>query len=142
MFIFRVKTLATASFYRDLNLIADPIEFDKSSSLWLYRLNPVKAARVGLQKALSILEKANIYIPDEVKNTIESLEKDCIDVYLTLEPPDVVLYTGSTDIVRVLRMKNLVVFDKKTATLRLPPMNLHRVLDLSLIHISEPTRPY
>jgi len=83
--IFRVKALTTSSLYRDINLVADSIGFDKSSSLWLYRLNPVKAAKAGFQKTLSILEKVGVYVSEDIRGLIESLEKDYVDVYLSLE---------------------------------------------------------
>jgi superfamily II DNA or RNA helicase len=128
--IFRVKALTTSSLYRDINLVADSIGFDKSSSLWLYRLNPVKAAKVGFQETLSILEKAGVYVSEDVRSLIESLEKDNVDVYLSLELPDIIIYTSFNDFIERLRKDRLVVFDKKTATFRLKPINLHSVLKL------------
>lgn len=132
VFIFRVKRLATTSNSSvNVDLIADAIASDGDSSLLLYRLNPAKAVKVGLQKTISILDSIGVYLPAEIRSLIESLERECIDVYLTLESPDIIVYTGSSDFVRSLRAERLAVFDRKTATLRLMPKNLHRVLEIA-----------
>uniref|UniRef100_A0A7J3I8N3 DEAD/DEAH box helicase n=1 Tax=Ignisphaera aggregans TaxID=334771 RepID=A0A7J3I8N3_9CREN len=132
VFVFRVKKLATTSDSSvNVDLIADAIVSGGDSSLLLYRLNPVKAAKVGFQRAISILDSIGVYLPAEIKSLIESLEREYIDVYLTLESPDIIMYTGSSKFVRSLRAERLVIFDRKTATLRLMPKNLHRVLEIA-----------
>jgi len=128
VFVFRVKLPLPSSLHRDVNLVADPIGFDKGSSLWLYRLNPVKAAKAGLQKTLSILDSVGAYVPEEVKNAIASLEGSNADAYLVLEAPDIVIYTDSKALVERLRRSSLAVLDRGSGTLRLRPVDLHRVL--------------
>jgi DNA or RNA helicases of superfamily II len=128
VFVFRVKLPLPSSLHRDVNLVADPIGFDKGSSLWLYRLNPVKAAKAGLQKTLSILDSVGAYVPEEVKNAITSLEGSNADAYLVLEAPDIVIYTDSKALVERLRRSSLAVLDRGSGTLRLRPVDLHRVL--------------
>jgi superfamily II DNA or RNA helicase len=128
VFVFRIKSILPSSIHRDVNLVADPIEFDENSSLWLYRLNPVKASKAGLQKTLSILDSVGVYVPEDVKNLIASLEGSGIDVYFVLEVPDIVIYTDSKSLVRELREKKFAQFDKSSGTLRLKPLDLHDVL--------------
>ncbi|MCC6057702.1 MAG: hypothetical protein LM568_02150, partial [Desulfurococcaceae archaeon] len=125
VFVFRIKSILPSSIHRDVNLVADPIEFDESSSLWLYRLNPVKASKVGLQKTLSVLDSVGVYVSEDVKNLIASLEGSGIDVYFVLETPDIVIYTDSKLLVRELREKKLAQFDKGSGTLRVKPVDLH-----------------
>jgi len=128
--VFRVKLPLPSSLYRDVNLVADPIGFDEGSSLWLYRLNPVKAAKAGLQKTLSILDGVGVYVPDDVKNAIALLENSNVDVYFVLETPDIVVYTDSRSLLRGLREGGLAVFDRGSGTLRVRPVDFHKVLEV------------
>lgn len=127
VFTFRVR-LSSPQISSTLNLVADPVAFDEASSLHLYRLNPVKASRAGLEKTLSILSSMGVHLPSDVELLIESLERDYCDAYFVLEPPDIVLYTHSTSLAEKLVLERMVVFDRGSATYRLQPKNLHRVL--------------
>lgn len=130
--IFRVKGSTTQLHCSlNVNLIADLIASDETSSLLLYRLNPIKASRAGLERTISILDSVGVHLSDEMKLLIESLERDACDVYFVLEPPDIVLYTDSNIITKRLSAERMVVFDRRTATYRVLPKNLHRVLEIA-----------
>ncbi len=131
VFVFRVRKQVTQPHRCNIDLIADAIGFDENSSLLLYRLNPVKAARIGFQKTLYILNCVDVYVPDDIKLLIKSLEEERIDLYFMLETPDIIVYTDSSGFIKSLMSRDIVVFDERTATYRLAPKNLHMVLEVA-----------
>jgi len=129
LLIFRVKWLRAID-YKLLKSLADFIGYDSNLNLYVYRLNPVKAARIGLGKVLEIANKLNIYIPLDVRKLIKQLSDKGVDAYFILEKPDIVLYTHSTRLIDRLREENLVKWDGRTGTFRLKPIDLHKVLNI------------
>jgi len=128
--IFRVKWL-TAYEYKMVHTIADPIGFDRESGIQLYRLNPVKAAKIGLDETLTILSRVHTYLPSNIRDLIKRLSEKKADIYLVLERPDIILYTNSLKFTSKLKQLNLVVWDGKSGTYRLKAKNLHKVLELA-----------
>ena len=93
MLVFRVKWLSALD-YKLLSGIADQLGYDHYSGLYLYRLNPIKAARIGLDRTLHILGRVNVYLPSDLREIIRSLSSEGVDVYFTLETPAYSLIHG------------------------------------------------
>jgi len=129
LLVFRVKWVSVLD-YKLLMSIADYVGYDPYSKLYLYRLNPVKAARVGLDETMNILSRVNVYLPSELRDVIKTLSKDCVDAYFTLEPPDIILYMSASSVLEELKRSRLIVWDGRSGTYRLKPKNLHKVVKI------------
>ena len=127
MFKFRVKWLSALD-YKMISLIADYIGFDYDSKLHIYRLNPVKAAHVGLEKVVKILAKLNTYIPTEVINRIKELEKIKPDILIELSSSDLVVFSIDRNFVEYLKRRELIMWDKISKTIRARPKDLHIII--------------
>jgi len=129
LLVFRVKWVSVLD-YKLLMSIADYVGYDPHSKLYLYRLNPVKAARVGLDKTMNILSRVNVYLPSELRDVIKTLNKECVDAYFELEPPDIILYMSASSVLEELKRSRLIVWDGRSGTYRLKPKNLHKVVKM------------
>ena len=129
MLIIRVKWLKAVD-YKLLRLLADFVGYDSELNLYVYRLNPVKAAKMGLDRVLEIANRLNVYIPLEVRKVIKQLSDRDVDAYFVLEKPDIVLYTHSNRLISELRSEGLIKWDSRSGTFRLKPIDLHKVLNV------------
>ncbi|MEM1644315.1 MAG: DEAD/DEAH box helicase [Ignisphaera sp.] len=124
--IFRIKHSPT-SYIHSLENIADKIYHN---SYILYRLNPVKVIKYGVNNAFEILNNIGVYVPEEICKLIENLAQDLIDVYIDYDNISLVLYTHSIHVVNVLSSKKMLFYDKEKGLWRFAPKDLHKVLDI------------
>ncbi len=127
MLTFRVKWLSALD-YKKLGLVADYIGYDKDAGLNVYRLNPAKAASIGLDRTIEILGKLGVYLPENVKEKIGELEGENVDTLLVSEGSDLVVYSANRRLRRVLEERGIAVWDSRSGTLRAKPMMLHEII--------------
>ena len=127
MLLFRVKWVSILD-YKVLAKVADHVRYDREFKLNIYRLNPVKAAKVGLNNTIKILRKQNVYVPENVIEKIRVIEEKDADVYLDFEGDDLAFYSWSRDFIDYLKFKNLIVWDKKLGLWKAKPSNLNTIL--------------
>ncbi len=127
MLLFRVKWLSALD-YKILSRVADYVRYDREFKLSVYRLNPVKAAKVGLEETVKILEKHGVYIPENVVEKIKTIENEGADVYLDFEGDDLALYSWSRNLIDSLRFRKLIVWDKKLGIWKAKPSDLNTIL--------------
>ena len=127
MLLFRVRWVSVLD-YKVLTEVADYVRYDREFKLNVYRLNPVKVAKVGLDKAIKILEKQNIYVPENVIEKIRVIKEKNADVYLDFEGDDLAFYSWSRDFIDYLKSKKLIVWDKRSGLWKAKPSDLNPIL--------------
>lgn len=108
-------------------MVADLMHFDERTNAWVYRLNPVKAAKLGLSKALEILGKLGVNLGGEVLELLKSLETEKPDVYLLLEPPYIKLFATEQAIATLRKIGSIKIMEDQGA-LVVEAKNLHPLL--------------
>lgn len=130
MFTFRLRWINALN-YRRLIQISDYIGYDPSSRLNVYKLNPVKAAKMGLKETEKILTDLNVYVPSKVKELIGELEEGKIDVYVGLENVDLTVYSDNKEFLKEAKAKNIIVWDKRAFSWKAKPSRFHELLKLA-----------
>ncbi|MEM4942663.1 MAG: DEAD/DEAH box helicase [Ignisphaera sp.] len=130
MLVFRIKNSDVLSAFEIdmLNAIADKI---REGVLPLYRLNPVKVAKYGIERTLKLLEDLNVYVPEDVQRVIREIARDSIDVYIDFDELGLILYTHDVNFIDILKAKNLAYYDEEKGLWRSLPKDLNIVLDVA-----------
>lgn len=128
MLLFRVNFKNLKNFdVRVLDSIADRIDEDILTTV--YRLNPVKLVKYGVEKGLEFLENLNVYIPEDIRVKIIEIARHNVDMYIDFDGISLILYTHDLDFLNELESKNLAYYDKDKGLWRSVPNNLHMILD-------------
>ncbi|MEM1559997.1 MAG: DEAD/DEAH box helicase [Ignisphaera sp.] len=127
--IFRIKYSTTTFYLSDLENIADKI---RHNNYVLFRLNPVKVIKYGVNNAFETLSNIGVYVPEEIRKLIENLAKDPVDVYIDYDDTGLILYTHSHHFVNILMSKKIIFYDNEKGLWRFMPKELHKVLNLAL----------
>ncbi len=128
MLVFRTGRLSSNEW--DLaSSIADYMGTDRSTGLRLFRINPVKASRLGIEGFQRILERLGVTVPQSLVDTVRNLAEKQVDLYVDWFEEDLAIYTWSRDFSGVLRKKGLARW--RGGVLRARPSHLHLITRLA-----------
>jgi len=128
--LFRVRWL-TALDLKVLGEVADYVRYDYKFGFSVYRLNPVKAAKFGLENTVNFLSKIKVYVPENVRELISDISRKNIDVYVTFEGQDLAIYSVN-EFINAASRGELIVWDRKLGVWKAKPSNLHEIVKLAL----------
>lgn len=129
MLLFRVRWI-TALDFKKLTNVSDYVKYDSKFGFNIYRLNPVKAAKYGLENTINFLSKYGVYIPENIRKVINDISKNNVDVYITFEGSDLAIYS-TREFLNEARRRDLIVWDKRYGVWKAKPLNLHKILHLA-----------
>jgi len=128
MLVFRTRRLSGEEWGR-VTSIADYIGTDKATGLRLFRLNPAKAARLGVEETRVILAELGVAAPRSILDKIGELEKLRVDLYVDWAEEDLALYTWSRGLGEELRRTGLARWYR--GMLRARPSDLASIMRLT-----------
>lgn len=126
--IFRVKPLLTALYLRNIEMISEKL---RQGDAPLYRLNPVKAAKYGVNNVFKLLEDVGVYVPEEIRNLVNNLALDSIDMYIDYDEYSLILYTHNNIFLNKLKNIHIIIFDDEKGLWRFQPKDLYKILEIA-----------